>query len=72
MLMNQPKTQNEEEILDFNNPDFQFVPKGVHEWRQQGPYLNCFSCDLQHGVYIGVNKQMIGINAKGDPILKKL
>lgn len=70
--MQNDNEKEEQEILDFNKPDFHFVPKGVHEWRQQGPYLNCFSCDLQHGVYIGVKKQMIGVNAKGEPILKKL
>ena len=67
------QNENEEtEILDFNKPDFSFTPKGSHEWRQGGPYLICKNCDLEHAVYIGVNKQMIGVNAQGEPILKKL
>ena len=74
--MRQPKTneeQNEnEEILDFNKPDFQFIPKGNHEYRQMGPYLVCKSCDLEHAVFIGVDKQLIGFTEKGQPIVKKL
>jgi hypothetical protein len=59
-----------EEVLDFNNPAYKFVPKGTHEWRQRGPYLVCLSCELQHAVWIGMDKMMVGIDKKGRPILK--
>jgi hypothetical protein len=64
------KNERETEVLDFNKPDFSFIPKGVHEWRQQGYYLVCKSCDLEHAVWIGNNRILIGINDKG-PILER-
>ena len=57
-----------EEILNFDKPDFTFVPKETHEWRQRGPYCVCLSCELSHAVFIGMDKIMIGQNEKG-PIL---
>lgn len=60
----------EEEILDFTKPDFDFVPKGVHEWRQQGYYIICKSCDLEHASWIGANQILVGIKESGLPILK--
>ena len=67
------KLKNDEavEILDFDNPDFTFIPKGRHSWRQQGPYLICHSCELKHAVFIGMDKVMVGEDEKGRPILKK-
>ena len=65
------KSKRFEEVLDFTKPDFTFIPKEYHEWRQQGPYLNCFSCELKHGVYIGMNKVLAGFDKKGQPILKR-
>lgn len=62
----------EEEILDFNKPDFTFTPDGNHEWRQQGPYIICKSCQLEHASWIGMNKQMVGIDKEGKPILKDI
>lgn len=61
----------ESEQLNFNNPQFEFIPKGNHLWRQQGPYVLCFSCELQHATWIGMEKMMVGINEQGQPILKK-
>jgi len=69
----QPKENehlNNEEILDFNKPDFEFIPKGNHEWRQEGPYIVCHSCQLKHAVYIGMEKMMVGIDKEGMPILE--
>jgi len=60
-----------EEILDFNKPNFTFIPKGSHEWRQQGFYLICKSCELEHAVWIGNTKLMVGISEGGQPILKE-
>lgn len=66
--------QNEEPIveeLDFTKPDFQFIPKGSHQWRQQGPYLVCRSCELEHATYIGMEYIMKGITEDGQPILER-
>ena len=64
------KEEQIEEVLDFNKPDFSFVPAPNHEWRQKGPYLVCYSCEIQHAVWIGMDKIMVGVDEKGFPILK--
>lgn len=69
---NEENEAGEEELLDFNKPDFTFSPRGNHEWRQQGPYLVCKSCDLEHAVWIGMKKQMVGISEDGQPIIKHI
>lgn len=43
-----------------------------HEWRQQGPYLRCASCPLAHGVYVGVNRLLVGFHPNGEPNLKRV
>ena len=63
------KIEPETEKMDFTKPDFQFIPKGC-QYRQNGPYLVCYSCDLKHAVWIGMDKMMVGENEKG-PILKR-
>lgn len=71
--MQKDRQKNEEEIkeeLDFNKPDYAFIPNGVHMWRQEGYYLVCHSCDLTHAVFIGKDKVMVGEDEKGSPILK--
>ena len=74
------KTKNEEETeliepesesLDFDNPSFVFKPNEQHDWRQQGCYLICKGCELQHAVYIGMGKLLVGLNDKGKPIFVK-
>lgn len=59
-----------EEELDFTKPSYQFVPKGVHNWHQEGFYLVCTSCDLTHAVFIGHDRVIVGKDEKGDPIIK--
>ncbi len=70
-------TENEEvkgdyEVHDLEKPDFRFTPKGYHEWKQRGPYCICYSCELEHAIYIGVSKHLIGISEDGKPILKNV
>lgn len=63
--------ESEEEMLDFTKPDYSFIPKGNHEYRQQGYYLVCKSCEIQHAVWIGPDRLMVGVDESGRPILKK-
>ncbi len=65
-----PEEKPEGETLDFTKPDFIFQPNGHHDWRQKGPYLVCKSCELEHAVWIGTEKLMVGIDEKGQAILK--
>ena len=60
----------QEEVLDFTKPAFEFRPKEHHDWRQQGPFLVCKSCEIEHATYIGMQKIMVGLNDDGQPILK--
>lgn len=60
----------EEEILNFETPSFTFKPNEVHEWRQQGYYLVCKSCELLHAVWIGSDKMLVGLNENGTPKFK--
>lgn len=60
-----------DEVLNFDKPDFVFTPKGLHTYRQSGPYLVCKTCDLHHAVFIGMDKIMVGVKENGEPILKK-
>ena len=65
------ETQPIEETLDFNNPAYTFHAHENHEWRQQGPYLVCKSCEIQHAVFVGMEKIMAGIDKEGKPILQR-
>ena len=64
------KNEAYKEELNFDKPDYSFVPSGVHHYKQQGPYLVCQTCELKHAVYIGMEKIMVGEDKKGQPILK--
>lgn len=69
--MKKRNEEAQEEIFNFNKPDYKFEPNEVHAWRQQGPYVVCKSCELTHATYVGMGKIMTGINKKGQPILSK-
>lgn len=43
-----------------------------HQWVQRGVYLVCKSCPIEHGIYIGVDYQLIGLNDDGTPKLKRI
>ena len=60
----------EEEELNFEKPDYVFEPEPNHDYRQQGFYLVCKSCEIEHAVWIGSNKIMIGTDKDGKPILQ--
>jgi hypothetical protein len=62
--------KKEEQAYDFDKPEYTFIPKGIHNWRQEGPYVVCRSCEIHHAVFIGMEKMMIGIDENGNPILK--
>lgn len=40
-----------------------------HTWRQKGVWLVCKSCEMQHAVYLGMAKIMVGEKEDGTPIL---
>lgn len=70
--MSDQKEQNEEaqEEIELTKADYTFLPKGNHLYRQQGYYLVCKSCDIQHAVWIGSEKILVGFDEKNEAILK--
>ena len=70
--MSNQNEKEETEVLDFNQASFVFRPNENHEWRQQGPYLVCKTCEIEHAVWIGMKKQMAGMDKEGKPILKEV
>lgn len=73
----QTKPSTSEELVEkpdegeVYRPDFVFLPKGRHMYRQEGPYLVCRTCELHHSVYVGMENIMIGENENGEPILRR-
>lgn len=43
-----------------------------HNGIQRGPYIECTSCPLRHGWYVGMDVQLQGWDEEGRPTLKKL
>lgn len=41
-----------------------------HNWMMKGVYLVCNSCPYPHRFYVGNGHVMVGIDDKGNPILK--
>ena len=41
-----------------------------HEWRQEGPYVVCRSCESSHGLHIGINKKLKGFDEEGNMIIE--
>lgn len=74
-MMQETQSQQQEndpvvEKMDFSKPDYSFTPKGRHDWRQEGFYVICRGCELEHAVFIGHNKIMAGVDDLGQPLLK--
>lgn len=44
----------------------------VCRWEQHGPELRCTSCPQRHGMFVGTDQLMVGINTSGLPILKQV
>lgn len=68
--MENEKEEPEVEVLDFTKPDYAFVPGTNHDYRQHGPYLVCKSCELEHAIFIGIDKLLTGFDENGQPIIK--
>lgn len=69
-LEEQEEIKPRSEEANFEHPSFKFIPNGHHEWRQQGFYLICKSCSLEHAIWIGKNYLIVGIKEDGKPQLK--
>lgn len=68
-MENEEQDKPEVEQLDFNNASYSFTPKGVHDWKQRGYYIVCKSCELEHALFIGADKILVGLSEAG-PVFK--
>jgi hypothetical protein len=64
---NEPERSNEIDLDDIPAPQL-----SGHVWRQQGAMLVCSSCPFSHSAYIPADRQLYGINEKGEPLLRKI
>jgi len=65
--------QSEDEVVtesEVMQKEFEFKAHGC-QYRQRGPYLVCISCEVQHAIYIGMEKIMVGEDTDGTPIIEK-
>lgn len=63
----------EDEIIDEGEvmqKEYEFIPSGLCKYKQRGPYLICTSCEVQHAVWIGMEKILVGEDENGKPIVK--
>jgi len=72
-----PEEEKENEVWHFEidrNQLQSLVKEGIegHQWVQQGPFLVCKSCPIEHAVWIGMDKRLIGIDEDGKPIFQKI
>lgn len=61
------EAKDEGEVL---RKEYEFIPSGLCKFRQRGPYLICCSCEIQHAVWIGMDKLMVGEDESGKPIVR--
>lgn len=40
------------------------------KWVQRGPYIINTSSKLDYGIYVGIEQMLVGVDKKGQPILK--
>src|SRR4030042_369476 len=70
LKVKQNENREETELQNFDKPDFVFLPKGNHDWRQQGYYIVCKSCEIEHASWVGPKKILVGLDEKGQPLFK--
>lgn len=68
----QPNSDDNQDqpIHDEGEIDYELknkIPLTGHDWRQQGPYIICRSCPIEHGAYVGIDTTLVGIDEGGIP-----
>lgn len=61
---------NEDTYGEVLTEEKRFEAKGC-QYRQRGPYIVCVSCEVQHAIYIGMDKLMVSEDSQGNPIFEK-
>lgn len=65
---NEPGEIFAEGVFDENLKDK--IKLRGHNWKQRGYEIVCESCALHHGVFIGPDKWLVGIDEKGMPVFE--
>ncbi len=60
---------NNDEFSEVLQKEFEFTPTGLCHYKQRGIYLVCVSCEVQHAVFIGIDRFYVGDDESGKPIL---
>jgi hypothetical protein len=55
---------------DFARSPYKYKLDNVHNWIQRGYYIHCTACPLEHGIHVGKDQIMVGLDEKNVPILK--
>lgn len=67
--MDNQKTNNQEKVFEIDTARLEEIraqareraKQAKHEWKQKGSNVICESCEYPHGITIGTDKIMIGI-----------
>jgi len=73
-MTSQVKNNEDDEVVpetEVLQREYEFIPNALCRFKQRGPYLVCVSCELQHAVYIGMDKMMVGEDEEGKPLIEK-
>lgn len=73
----QEKQLKKQKIKEFNKEDWkpledveEFKNTLQGKWIQQGPYIINTSSSLDYGIYVGMELILVGVDDRGQPILK--
>lgn len=78
MMSEEQQTSSQNEVHEIPDIDVEALIRQAkseikgHTWRQRGPWLVCVSCTKKHASWLGMNKQLVGMNEKGEPIVRPL
>lgn len=75
--MDNETTASKEQVFSYSQDVIDEIRKQAvekarntrHAWRQKGIWVYCKSCEHEHGFYVGVKKQLVGISEDGKPML---
>lgn len=77
-MLEEQQEQSQSEKGDFSEIDVEALIRQAkaeatgHTWRQRGPWLICISCSKKHASWLGMKKELVGINEEGKPIVRTL
>lgn len=59
------------EIAAARDKMMQQISRSAHNWTQSGTLISCTSCPFGHGFAVPPGNELVGIDEKNQPIIKK-